>query len=120
MPSDQTAYYLITLFLCGIFHEFGHAIAASREQVRVNGFGIFLMFIFPGAYVDLCSDHLMILSPLRQLRIFCAGVWHNLILVFMALACLQVHPLMVRALFYRKAHVAHILKVSDHLVRCTG
>lgn len=70
------------------------------------------MFIFPGAYVDLCSDHLMILSPLRQLRIFCAGVWHNLILVLVALACLQVHPLMVRGLFDRKAHVAHILKVS--------
>jgi hypothetical protein len=40
-----------------------------REQVRVNGFGVFLMFIFPGAYVDLCSDHLLIISPIRQLRL---------------------------------------------------
>lgn len=50
------------MFIFGIF------ILLYREQVRVNGFGIFIMFIFPGAYVDLCSDHLMIISPLRQLR----------------------------------------------------
>ena len=30
LPSDQTAYYIFALFLCGILHEFGHAIAASR------------------------------------------------------------------------------------------
>jgi S2P endopeptidase len=70
LPSDQTVYYFLSLFICGIVHEFGHAIAASREQVRVNGFGIFVTFIFPGAFVDLCSDHLLVISPLRQLRIF--------------------------------------------------
>lgn len=70
LPSDQTVYYFLALFLCGIVHEFGHAIAASREQVRVNGFGVFVTFIFPGAFVDLCSDHLGVISPLRQLRIF--------------------------------------------------
>lgn len=70
LPADQTVYYFLALFLCGIVHEFGHAIAASREQVRVNGFGIFVTFIFPGAFVDLCTDHLSVISPLRQLRIF--------------------------------------------------
>ena len=31
-----------------------------------------MMFIFPGAYVDLCTDHLLVVSPLRQLRLeFC-------------------------------------------------
>ena len=70
LPADQTVYYFLALFLCGIVHEFGHAIAASREQVRVNGFGVFVTFIFPGAFVDLCTDHLSVISPLRQLRIF--------------------------------------------------
>ena len=70
LPSDQTIYYFLALFVCGVLHELGHAVAASREQVRVNGFGIFVTFIFPGAFVDLCSDHLQVISPLRQLRIF--------------------------------------------------
>jgi hypothetical protein len=54
------------LFICFKFKQ----IHQLREQVRVNGFGIFVMFIFPGAYVDLCTDHLLVLSPLRQLRYF--------------------------------------------------
>ena len=75
LPSDQTVYYFLALFICGLVHELGHAVAASTEQVRVNGFGIFITFIFPGAFVDLCSDHLQVISPLRQLRIF----WYNFI-----------------------------------------
>lgn len=31
LPADQTLYYFVALFICGICHEFGHAIAASRE-----------------------------------------------------------------------------------------
>ncbi len=31
LPADQTLYYFLALFICGICHEFGHAIAASRE-----------------------------------------------------------------------------------------
>ena len=81
------------------------------EQVRVNGFGIFLAFIFPGAYVDLNSDHLMVLSSLRQLRIFCGGVWHNLVLVLFALACIKVHPYVVSALFVREAYVTNVINV---------
>jgi S2P endopeptidase len=82
-----------------------------REQVRVNGFGVFLMFIFPGAYVDLCSDHLLVLSPIRQLRIFCAGVWHNFMLVLFAVLLLQVHPYFVENFFIKGAHVTKIAKV---------
>lgn len=89
-------------------HEIGHAIAASREQVRVNGFGIFLVAIFPGAYVDLCQDHIFVISPLRQLRIFCAGVWHNFVLVLFALTLIQAHPYATKYLFDKKAHIVSI------------
>lgn len=51
-----------------------------REGVQVNGFGVFLFFIYPGAFVDLNSDDLSRSNPLKQLRIYCAGVWHNFIL----------------------------------------
>ncbi|CAF0952100.1 unnamed protein product [Brachionus calyciflorus] len=108
LPSSQIWYYFSALFLCGIVHEFGHAVAASREQVRVNGFGVFLMFIFPGAYVDLCTEHIMVISPLRQLRIFCAGVWHNFVLVLVSLAIIQAHPYLTKHLFDKRVHVTSI------------
>ena len=80
IPWNELAYYFVTLVVCGTFHEVGHALAAVTEQVRINGFGVFLFFIYPGAFVDLHPDHLTVISPRRQLRIYCAGVWHNIIL----------------------------------------
>ena len=92
LPWNDIAYYLLTLAVCGVFHEAGHALAASTEQVRVNGFGVFMLFLYPGAFVDLNSDHLNVISPQRQLRIYCAGVWHNVILVLCALGFLWTLP----------------------------
>ncbi len=63
-----------------------------REQVRIDGFGLFVFGIYPGAFVNLHTDHLQVISPLRQLRIFCAGVWHNFVIVIVALAVLYMLP----------------------------
>jgi S2P endopeptidase len=81
----------------------------DREQVRVNGFGIILFFIFPGAFVDLCSDHLDVISSIRQLRIYCAGVWHNVILVLIALSMLKIHPYFVSYCFNQRAFVSDVV-----------
>ncbi|XP_068698090.1 membrane-bound transcription factor site-2 protease-like isoform X2 [Montipora foliosa] len=92
LPWSQVLYYLGTLTISGVFHEFGHAISAVREQVRVNGFGMFFMLIYPGAFVDLYTEHLTVISPLRQLRIYCAGVWHNAVLVLVGLLLIWCLP----------------------------
>lgn len=99
LPWNDIAYYLLTLTVCGVFHEAGHALAASTEQVRVNGFGVFLLFLYPGAFVDLHSDHLSVISPRRQLRIYCAGVWHNIILVVFAVGFLWTLPYSLAPLY---------------------
>ncbi|TNN38758.1 Membrane-bound transcription factor site-2 protease [Liparis tanakae] len=65
------------------------------EQVRVNGFGIFVFVVYPGAFVDLFTTHLSIISPVQQLRIFCAGVWHNFVLCVAALAFLFLLPFLL-------------------------
>lgn len=64
MPFDVLSFPFGTVLMCHIF---------SREQVRVNGFGIFVFVVYPGAFVDLFTTHLNIISPVQQLRIFCAG-----------------------------------------------
>ena len=48
-------------------------LCVCREQVRVNGFGMFVFVVYPGAFVDLFTTHLTLVSPTQQLRIFCAG-----------------------------------------------
>lgn len=92
LPTSQLAYFFIALLLSGVIHELGHAVAALREQVRVNGLGMFIFVVYPGAFVDLFTTHLNLISPTQQLRIFCAGVWHNFMLCVAALGFLFLLP----------------------------
>jgi len=77
LPLWHIGYYFLAAFLSGIIHEFGHAMAALTENVPIHSTGSFLYFIFPGAFVDMDDYLLSLLKPFHQLRIFCAGVWHN-------------------------------------------
>lgn len=63
--KDFMALNVVSLFLSMCF--------SHREQVRVNGFGMFVFVVYPGAFVDLFTTHLNLISPTQQLRIFCAG-----------------------------------------------
>ncbi|KAI8362982.1 hypothetical protein B0O80DRAFT_3582 [Mortierella sp. GBAus27b] len=78
LPLSHLPYYLVALLVSGVFHEAGHALAAAREGTKVSSTGIFLYILYPGAFVDIESRDLVILSSLQQLRIICAGVWHNI------------------------------------------
>jgi len=77
-PLEDVGFLIIAIFFSGLFHEIGHAVAALREGVKVEGLGVFLVYIYIGAYVAIGNcDYI---QARRRLRIFCAGVWHNLIL----------------------------------------
>jgi len=65
----------------------------------VKGFGVFLLILYPGAFVDIATDQLLSLSSWQQLRIFCAGVWHNFIIVIVAVVILVSLPTLL-APFY--------------------
>eukprot|EP00088_Acartia_fossae_P035686 TRINITY_DN3679_c0_g1_i9.p1 TRINITY_DN3679_c0_g1~~TRINITY_DN3679_c0_g1_i9.p1 ORF type:complete len:501 (+),score=52.36 TRINITY_DN3679_c0_g1_i9:523-2025(+) len=81
IPNSELGYYFVSLLLCSVYHELGHAVSAISENVRVLGFGVFVLFLIPAAYVDLPTDQLVTKSNLQKLRVFSAGVWHNIILV---------------------------------------
>ena len=115
LPWNEVSYYFFTIIACGVFHEVGHALAAITEQVRINGFGMFILFIYPGAFVDLHSDHLTVISPRRQLRIYCAGVWHNVILSVTMLFFLQTLPYLLLP-FYSQGQGAVITSIDKDSV----
>jgi S2P endopeptidase len=80
LPLEHLGFYLIALLVSGVLHEAGHAIASFHERIPINHSGIFLYFVYPGAFVDIPSRPLSLLSPRRQLKVICAGVWHNFVL----------------------------------------
>ena len=57
-----------SLLVCSVYHEIGHAVSAVSENVRVLGFGVFILFILPAAYVDLPTDQLRTKTSLQRLR----------------------------------------------------
>ena len=112
LPNNDIPYYFTTLVFSALFHEAGHALAAASEMVRVNGWGMFLLLVYPGAYVELHPDHLALISATRQLRIYCAGVWHNLVMALCGIAVFLMLPLLLMPL-YSKGLGAVVLYIPD-------
>ncbi|XP_017487597.1 PREDICTED: membrane-bound transcription factor site-2 protease [Rhagoletis zephyria] len=79
LPLEEVGYYALTLLLCTMVHEFGHAIAAVQEDIPVIGFGLQLYLCLPFAYTEISTEHLNALKWFKKLRIICAGIWHNFI-----------------------------------------
>lgn len=46
----------------------------------IKSAGVFIYYIYPGAFVNIPDESMQLLSPFRQLKIICAGVWHNVVL----------------------------------------
>lgn len=81
---SDVKYHIITLGLSSVIHEFGHALAACREGIQLYGVGLVLAYIIPVAYVSINANELKELPIQNQLRILCAGVWHNILLAEIA------------------------------------
>jgi len=115
VPFNEIGYYAATLAICSIVHELGHALAAAREDVQLFGLGIVIVFTIPIAYVRISNEQLVALPLRNQLRIACAGIWHNIILATIAAAIL-VFSTWLWAPFYNigsGVYVKTILPVSD-------
>ncbi|XP_062510663.1 membrane-bound transcription factor site-2 protease-like isoform X2 [Corticium candelabrum] len=99
LPWSQLVYFLVTIAVSGVLHELGHAVAAVSENVHIDGVGLFFFVMYPGAFVDLHTQHVTTLNSIQKLRIFCAGVWHNVIIVFVCLLALYCLPWILFPLF---------------------
>ncbi|KAJ2704912.1 hypothetical protein FB645_002865 [Coemansia sp. IMI 203386] len=85
LPLGHIWYYLIALVVCALVHEFGHALAAAGcAGVRMRKMGVFILGLYPGAFVDLPREQLEKQPVKSQLRVVCAGVWHNAVTALVA------------------------------------
>ncbi|KAJ2773276.1 hypothetical protein IWQ56_001055 [Coemansia nantahalensis] len=89
LPMSHVWYYLLSLALCAVVHELGHAVAAARAGVGIRRVGVFIMGIYPGAFVELARAQLEGAPVAAQLRVACAGIWHNAVAALAAWALLR-------------------------------
>lgn len=90
IPAFHVIYLAIAVLIAAAVHELGHALAAATYDAQVARVGGFFALVFPGAYVQL--DGVEKLLPFAQLKVWCAGAWHNFVSAVAALAMLAVLP----------------------------
>lgn len=85
-PLNHALLMVAAVALCGAFHELGHALAAAVQGYALHAVGVELyLLVVPKFYADI--DGAVRAAPAAQrLRVFCAGVWHNLVMGAAALA----------------------------------
>lgn len=115
LPLSDVGYYILTLAVCSIVHELGHVLAAVREDVHISGVGLFAVLLVTASFAKINSEQLSMLHPRRQLRIFCAGIWHNIILALFAYFFLVMIPIFFYPVYEigRGVSVQSIKEVSD-------
>ncbi|XP_026804668.1 membrane-bound transcription factor site-2 protease [Rhopalosiphum maidis] len=110
LPMSDLSYYIFALMFSTVFHELGHALAAIREDMHVEGVGLMFILILPVAYVHL--DDITSLPSSKQLRVMSAGVWHNIVQALMAYLVLLLLPYMLFP-FFTVGHGVMTTKINQ-------
>ncbi|MFY1645417.1 site-2 protease family protein, partial [Methanoculleus bourgensis] len=79
-----TAAVFIGLLLTIVVHEFGHAILARVEDMRVRSMGLLIAVIPIGAFVEPDEEDVEAAKGMPKIRMFGAGITNNIVV---GLAC---------------------------------
>lgn len=79
------------------------------------------MLIIPGAFVDLSTEQVLNLPVWNQIKIFTAGVWHNIALSLLSIFLLLSNPYLLSPLYSsgQGVVVADIDFVSEKYIQAT-
>ncbi|XP_074603667.1 membrane-bound transcription factor site-2 protease isoform X2 [Brevipalpus obovatus] len=119
LPFSQIFYFVINLLLSSVFHELGHLIAALREGIRVDGFGLMIFALVPMAFVEMDGNQLQKISFKARMRIFCGGVWHNVVLGVVAILAILLLPYFAAPLFVSGQGVS-VISIANNWQAPTG
>ncbi len=87
-------YWIISIFVIAVVHEFAHGLVARAHNLKVKSSGFaflaLIMPIIPAAFVEPDEKELRKRSHKEQLSVFAAGPLANIITAFMFLAILSI------------------------------
>jgi len=82
-------FWIITIAIILIPHEFMHGVIARMEKVRLKSVGLLLLAIFPGAFVEPDEKQLAKKGLWTRLRVFAAGSFINILIGLVVLFAAQ-------------------------------
>ncbi|MBW2989971.1 site-2 protease family protein [Candidatus Woesearchaeota archaeon] len=79
-------YWIVSLFIIALVHEFSHGIIARKYKMRIKSSGFaflgILVPVIPAAFVEPDEDELRKRPKREQLSVFAAGPFANILLAF--------------------------------------
>ena len=92
--------FILPIILVIIPHELGHAVMAKREGIELKSSGIFLFFIFFGAFVELVNESLAKATKKSRIKVLLNGSALNAILSVLFLGLYLLTPAIISAGYY--------------------
>lgn len=85
-------YWILSIFILAVVHEFSHGIIARLHNIKIKSSGFaflgILVPVLPAAFVEPDESKLNKAKTKKQLAVFAAGPFSNIVLGFMVLAFL--------------------------------
>lgn len=78
-------YILFSLIVVIISHEVAHGIASVADGIPIKSSGMLFAVVIPGAFVEVDEEELKKTEEIKQLRIFAAGSFSNIVLGMFAI-----------------------------------
>ncbi len=92
--------FILPIILVIIPHELGHAVMAKREGIELKSSGIFLFFIFFGAFVELVNESLAKATKKSRVKVLLNGSALNAIISVLFLGLYLLTPAIISAGYY--------------------
>lgn len=109
-------YWIISVFIVMIVHEGGHGIMARAWGIKVKKTGIAFVAaivpLIPAAFVEPDEKQLSKASKKKQLSVFAAGPFANIVLAFVILLIMSISLNPLTESFYQSKGI-EIIKVSE-------
>lgn len=104
-------YWIIGIFSVLMAHEPMHGLLARVEKIGIKSFGLILLVVMPGAFVEPDEKQIKKLSMFKKMRIYAAGSLGNFILAAIVAAIIF---LFLNPVFYRGAVAYGYLNYTEH------
>lgn len=108
VPID---FWLISIFVILVVHEFAHAFVARAEKIRVKSLGYGFMAAIPLGFAELDDEQLKTTESLKKSRIYSAGSFSNTITAIAAVLLVLAFGIAASAIYYPSGvHYAETLQ----------
>ena len=92
--------FIIPIIFVIVPHELGHAVMAKREGIELKSSGIFLFFIFFGAFVELVAESMAKATKKSRVKVLLNGSAINAIMSVLFLGLYLLTPAIISAGYY--------------------